>query len=152
MADPTRAYPDMEIRRCMKQVKGWSGWLKSDEAYALAALAWKASQGDGLPEELEGLRDVLAEFSYLPIPEAVARVQGLEKAFAEIAEILSYGEPKHSDNDQIRGIVESCVKFSGGFGEELKPGDLTEAVNEMREIVGTDPIDAPGQEATDAET
>ncbi len=127
-----RAYPDVEIKRCMKQCDagdGWLAWISEDERFAIAALRWKAGQGDQLPEELEELRDAIAQFGLAPIEQAVARVIGLEEAFAEIEQLkhaITHGE----DGDLIRNIVESCVRFSGGCGppEEPAPTEPTRVI------------------------
>lgn len=154
MADPTRDFPDQEIEFSLENWGGWFGWFGERPDEAIRALQWKASQGDELPEDLVPLRDAIAQFGHAPIEEAVARVQGLEKAFREVADLAGvFGD----DGDveipigcarQIREIVESCVEYSGYFGTgDPEPGDLIAAVNELRKVVGEPPMKAE----TDAE-
>ncbi len=128
-ADPTREYPTLELDSAVHQCGGWLGWLGQghEPSFALAALRWKANQGDELPEELEELRDAIAQFGHPPIEEAVARVQGLEKAFADIARLLPTAHlslssgPSLAARTEVSTIVESCVKFSGCFGTADAP-------------------------------
>ena len=117
MADPTRDYPDQEIEFSLGNWGGWFGWFGERPDEAIKALEWKASQGDELPDELLLLRHAFAQFGYAPIEEAVARVQGLENAFREIKEILDEPGGK-TEIVRISDIVDSCVKFSGGFGDD----------------------------------
>ena len=117
-----RSYPDMEIKRCMKQCDagdGWWAWISEDERFAIAALRWKADQGDQLPEELEELRDAIAQFGLAPVEQAVARVIGLEAAFAEIAGLMGGG----GGVARIQEIVRTCVRFSGEFGTDASRDD-----------------------------
>lgn len=117
-----RLFPDLEIESSIGSFGGWLGWLGNgtEPNYATAALRWMSDQGDELPKELEELRDVLATFA-LPagtsIVEAIRRVQGLERAFAEIAEHIDHGGigGNTSHVAAIKSIVESCVKYSGCF-------------------------------------
>ena len=127
--DPTRDFPELEMQSSLDSFGGWLGWLGqgTEPCPATAALQWKAGQGDELPDELLILRNAFAQFGYAPIEEAVARVQGLEKAFAEIDKLT--GEGVYGVNgDRIREIVRMCVKFSGAFdpvddGEEEEKAD-----------------------------
>ncbi len=123
MADPTRDFPDQEIEFSLQNWGGWFGWFGERPDEAIRALNWKASQCDELPEELEPLRDALMQFGHAPIEEAVQRVQGLEKAFAEISEIMDETGFKGEDvlMPRIREIVRSCVRFSGGCGPPEEP-------------------------------
>lgn len=114
MADPTRDFPDREIEFSLQNWGGWFGWMGEQPEEAIRAIAWMASQGDELPDELKSPRDAIASFGHAPVEEAVQRVQGLEKAFAEIEEIMD--APGGVASERIRTIVEMCVKFSGGFG------------------------------------
>lgn len=115
MPNPTRDFPDGEIEFCLENWGSWFGWIGEQPEEVIRALQWKASQSDELPEELLLLRNAFAQFGYAPIEEAVARVQGLEKAFAEI-EFLKHAITHGEDGDKIREIVDMCVKFSGGCG------------------------------------
>lgn len=117
--DPMRDFPEIEMKSALDSFGGWLGWLGqgTEPCPAIAALQWKGSQGDELPDELLVLRNAFAQFGYAPIEEAVARVQGLERAIAEIKEILDEPGGK-AEIVRISDIVDSCVKFSGGFGEE----------------------------------
>ncbi len=122
--NPARDYPDKEIEHCLSSYGGWYGWLGEFAGEAVRAIAWKASQGDELPEDLHRIRDAIAQFGYAPIEEAVARVQGLEKACREVSELLDRGSGCSPDDvESAREIVDSCVKFSGGFGDEEEAGD-----------------------------
>ena len=132
--DPMRDFPELEMRSSLDSFGGWLGWLGqgTEPCPAIAALQWKASQGDELPDDILLLRDAFAQFGYAPIEEADARVRGLEKAFAEISEHLK--GPGTVDTatrewhiDQVRGIVDSCVKFSGGFGDDDEEATDAEA-------------------------
>ena len=122
-ANPARDFPDQEIEFSLGNWGGWFGWFGERPDEAIRALEWKASQGDELPDDLLLLRHAFAQFGYAPIEEAVARVRGLEKAFAEISE-LRWGNTR--DGERIREIIASCVKYSGGFGttdssDEVEP-------------------------------
>ncbi len=117
--DPIRDFPDEEIASCLSGFGSWMGWMGDFPAPAIRALQWKASQGDELPEDLEPIRDAIAQFGYAPIEEAVARVQGLEGAFAEISELMKAGISVDAKVAQaIRDIVDACVKYSGDFGDD----------------------------------
>ena len=121
--DPTRDFPEKEIEWPLQKLGGWFGWFGEEPHKAIRALQWKASQGDDLPDDLLLLRNAFAQFGFAPIEEAVSRVQCLEKAFAEISAIMADGPsidslPIDAALVQIRTIVESCVKFSGSFGDE----------------------------------
>ena len=123
--DPTRDFADEEIESCLSSYGGWMGWFGEFPGCATRALAWKASQGDESPKELDPLRDAIAQFGHAPIEEAVTRVQGLERAFAEIDELMEQpgGDARPEHLDQIREIVRMCVKFSGDFGDEEEAED-----------------------------
>ena len=112
MAVPTRDYPDSELEFSLGNWGGGFGWFGELPDEAIKALQWKASQGDEIPDELLVLRNAFAQFGYVPIEEAVARVQGLEEAFAEIKEILDEPGGK-TEIVRISDIVDSCVQFSG---------------------------------------
>ena len=128
MADPTRDYPDSEIEFSLGNWGGWFGWFGERPDEAIKALQWKASQGDELPDDLLLLRDAFAQFGYAPIEEAVARVQGLEKAIHEIEmfvdvglsgeEALGVGSHATHQLVGIQEIVRRCIKSSGAFGDE----------------------------------
>ena len=119
MSDPTRDYPDQEIEFSLGNWGGWFGWFGERPDEAIKALQWKASQGDELPDDLLLLRDAFAQFGYAPIEEAVRRVRGLEIAFDQISELMKGGLSNDAKNAQkVRDIVDSCVKFSGDFGDE----------------------------------
>lgn len=116
-----REFPDGEIEGSLDGDGGWLGWLGASPEWCLVALKWKTFQGDELPEELEELRDVLAGFGFAPIEQAVARVLGLEAAFAEISGLM--GKPGAVPAMRIQEIVRTCVQFAGDFGtreEELE--------------------------------
>jgi hypothetical protein len=125
VGDPARDFADTEIESCLTTYGDWCGWLGDFQDTARRALEWKASQGDELPDELLELRDAIAQFGHAPIEEAVARVQGLEKAVREIERFVDVGlrgdpaDPaKHAAYQlaSIREIVRMCVKFEGSFG------------------------------------
>ena len=124
--DPMRDFPELEMQSSLDSFGGWLGWLGqgTEPCPAIAALQWKASQGDELPDELLLLRNAFAQFGYAPIEEAVSRVQGLEIAFDQISELMKGGLSNNAKNAQkVRDIVDSCVKFSGGFGDDEEADD-----------------------------
>lgn len=118
-----RAYPDYEIEGSVKSSGGWTGWIGDNPGAVVLALRWKADQGDQLPDELEGLRDAIAQFGLAPLEQAVARVIGLEAAFAEIAGLMG----RAGDVQRIQAIVRTCVRFSGEFG----PADGDETIRRI---------------------
>ena len=64
--DPVRAFPDGEIDSRTSSCGGWLGWFGEGGTHAVAALAWKAAQGDDIPRELHDLRDALVAFHWRP--------------------------------------------------------------------------------------
>lgn len=114
MSDTNREFPDGEIEGSLDGNGGWLGWLGASPEWCLVALKWKAAQGDALPEELEELRAVIAQFGFAPIEQAVHRVIGLEAAFAEISGLM--GTRPATSLVRIQEIVRTCVQFSGDFG------------------------------------
>lgn len=119
-----RGFPDMEIETSISSFGGWLEWLGNGSGHGVAALRWKASQGDEIPDDLVELRDALEQFGIRPMEAtargAIQRVRGLERAFAEIKEIMRGGLSNDPGNAQkVRDIVETCVKFSGDYREAL---------------------------------
>ena len=119
-----RQFPDMEIKSSLEGDGGWLSWIGAGME-AIPALRWKSAQGDDLPEELIELCNVLVSFGLPPHEEAVSRVQGLEKAFAEIAEHIEHGGISGNTSHvlRIKEIVRSCVKYSGAFDTEYQNED-----------------------------
>lgn len=138
MKDPTRDYPDSEIESSLASFGDWFGWLASPEL-ALEALRWKAARGDELPEQLEPLLEVLAQFGRPTIENAVARIQHLEKVFAEIARLRGGIHGNTAAAKRIRAIVGNCVRSSGHF-DDVKVSDLFPVGQDEREEVGREEV------------
>jgi hypothetical protein len=112
---PMRDYPDREIAGSLDSFGGWLAWLHDDDGTAAAALRWKIEIGDPIPDELVELRDLLVSFGKPPIDEAIDRVNGLERAFAEVQELMRGLSGNATQVERIRQIVRDCVKYSGAF-------------------------------------
>ena len=130
-----RDYPDIEIKDALQSFGSWLTWIGNGKG-TIAALRWKAAQGDDLPEELEELRDAIASFGAPPIDEVIERVLGLEKAFRDVGELALTAEgpdDMQANMQDIYAIAETVARFEMD-PEPVKEPTVEPYEQEAREI------------------